>query len=363
MRSRRRKKILSKAAKAGQILVATGLLIILGLAASRVLRLPATAQSADLLRSKLTPDMIAIATASAGILLPVATFFFLAKRSKRSATLSPSVNSSISKTEAAPDYIPTTDKQTKASSPAATTDVINPAANQSEQGSILRSIARLEELAANMAQKATTAPNELPAQNELRELLVSQINSVISEDLVNTMRVRYGIDRMESSFADSKSRISRFMLSLRFRNLTVVMAGFSFAFCGIGSLLFFVMKNQPDQISGAQLVSLAIHIAIVIILEVLAYLCINFYQRGLGDLRYYQNELTNIESREAALHAALISGNESRVAELVSSLFATDRNALHIVNNTQISRRNGNSDQLVMMEAISQIADLARKMS
>ena len=363
MRSRRRKKILGKAAKVGQILVATGLLIILILAASRTLRLPATSQSTDLLRSKLTPDMIALATASAGILLPVAIFFFLARRSKRSAILSSLADSSTSMTEADADNTRTTEKQTKASAPAGTTDVITPIANQAEQSSILRSIERLEELAASMAQKATTAAVDLPAPSELRELLISQINNVISGDLIRTIRERYGIDHMESSFADSKSRISGVIQSLRLRNMTVVMTGFSFAFCGIGSLFFFVIKNQPDQISGAQLVSCAPHIAIVFILEVLAYFCMNLYQRGLGDLRYYQNEMTNIESREAALHAALISGNESQIAQFVSSLFATDRNALHVMNNAQVYRRNGNPDQLVAMEAISQIADLARKMS
>lgn len=363
MRSRRKKQILSRAAKIGQILVATGLLIILILTASKILQFPATSRSTDLLKSKLSPDIIAIGTASAAILFQVAIFFFLAKRSKRSATLSSLANSSTSMTEADAGNTRTTEKQTMASSPTGTTDEITPVANQAEQNTILSSIARLEELAASMAQKATTAPVDLPAQSELRELLVSQINNVISGDLIRTIRERYGIERMENSFTDSKSRISRVIQSLRLRNTTVVLTGFLFSFCGIGSLVFFVMKPQMQQTSGEQLLYFAPHMVIVFILEVLAYFCISLYKRGLSDLNYYQNEMTNIESREAALHAALLNGNESQVAGLVSSLFATDRNAIHIINNAQVSRRNGNSDQLVAMEAISQIAELARKMS
>jgi hypothetical protein len=338
-------------------------LITLILAASKILKFPATSWSTDLLKSKLPPDMMAIGTASAAILLQAAIFFFLARRSKRSATLSSLVDSSTSMTEADAGNPRTTEEETKASSPTCTTNVIPPVANQAEQNTIFSSIARLEELAASMAQKAMTTPVDLSAQSELRELLVSQINNVISGDLIRTIRERYGIDRMESSFADSKSRISGVIQSLRLRNMTVFLTGFLFAFCGIGSLVFFVMKIQMQQTSGERLVFFAPHIVIVLILEVLAYFCMNLHRRGLSDLRYYQNELTNIESREAALHAALLNGNESQVGGLISSLFATDRNAIHIINNAQVPRRNGNSDQLVAMEAISQIADLAKKMS
>ena len=54
-----------------------------------------------------------------------------------------------------------------------------------------------------------------------------------------------------------------------------------------------------------------------------------------------------------------MNGNESQI----SGLFATDRNAIHVIDSVPVFRRNGSSDQLVAMEAIGQIADLARKMS
>lgn len=204
---------------------------------------------------------------------------------------------------------------------------------------------------------------DLFADSELRALLVSQINNVISTDLIQTIRARYGIDRMESSFADSKSRISGFMNSIRYRGKAGVLTGFVFAVGGIGSLAFFVMKNPLHEVSSEQLVYFAPRMAIIVILEMLAYFCLNLYKHGLSDLRYYQNEMTNIESREAALHAALLNGNESQIAGLVSGLFATDRNAIHIIDSARVFRTNGRSDQLVAMEAIGQIADLARKMS
>ncbi len=350
---------------AGKILVAAAVLTVLIGAASKTWRSPGATRMIDLLWSKLTPDTIAIATASASILLPIAAVLFAARRSKQRATMSAFAELPSATSEADSENTATTEKQTDTSSPRNTAATATPVANQVEQHAMLSSIARLEELAASMAQKATTTPVDLSAESDLGQLLVSQINNVISKDLVQTIRERYGIDRVESSFADSKSRLSGVIKSLLLRNKAGVLMGVVFAVGGIGSLVFFGLKNPLHQISGEQLVYFAPRIAIVLILETLAYFCLNLYKHGLTDLRYYQNEITNIESREAALHAALLNGKESHIAGLISGLFATDRNAIHVidVDSVRVFRRNGNSDQLVAMEAIGQIADLARKIS
>jgi len=345
--------------------VAVGVLMVLIVAGLKMWQSPEASRIDALLNSKLTPDTIAIATASASILLPIAVVLFAARRSKQRAMISSSVELPSATSKEGEGKTPTTEKPTEMPTPSNTAPVVTPVTNQAEQNAILSSIARLEELAASMSQKATTAPIDLSAESELRQLLVSQINDMISSDLIQTIRARYGIDRMESSFADSKCRILGVVKSLLFRNKAGVWMGSLFAVCGIGFLGFFVMKNPVHEISAEQLVYFAPRIAIVLLLEMLAYFCLNLYKHGLRDLRYYLNEMTNVESREAALHAALLSGNESQISGLISGLFATDRNAIHVIDidSSRVFRRNGSSDQLVAMEAIGQIAELARKMS
>lgn len=95
-------------------------------------------------------------------------------------------------------------------------------------------------------------------------MLVSQINNVISRNLIQLIRERYGIDRMESSFADSKSRVSGVIQSLLYRNKAGVLSGFLFAIGGIGSLAYFVMKNPLHQVSGEQLVYFAPRMVIIL---------------------------------------------------------------------------------------------------
>lgn len=363
IRLRRRKKTFGKIVRTGQILVASGALTILIIAVSKTWQFPQAVRIFDMFNSKLTPDMIAVATAAASLLLLIAVVLVASRRSKQKATMSSLVELRSPTSGADAEKSATTENQTPTSSLSNTAEVITPVANKAEQIALLSSIARLEELAASMAQKATAAPVDLSADTELRELIASQIDNVISRDLIQTIRERYGIDRMESSFADSKSRISGVMNSLRFRNKAGILTAFLFAVCGIGCLAFFVMKNPLNQVSGEQIVDFVPRMALILILEMLAYFCLNLYKHGLRDLRYYQNEMTNIESREAALHAALLNGNESQIGGLVAGLFATDRNAVHVIDSARVYRTNGSSDQLVAMEAIGQIADLARKMS
>lgn len=80
----------------------------------------------------------------------------------------------------------------------------------------------------------------------------------------------------------------------------------------------------------------------------------------MDDLKYFEDEISDFESREAAIHAAMAGGNESQIAGIVTALIAVDRNEIRVAEQRVRLKTQDNINQRVPMEAISQIANLAK---
>lgn len=64
----------------------------------------------------------------------------------------------------------------------------------------------------------------------------------------------------------------------------------------------------------------------VLLIEVFSYFFLKLYKQNLDDIKYYQNELTNIESKNLALHIAKQSNNHKLLTVCVEELLSTERN-------------------------------------
>lgn len=64
----------------------------------------------------------------------------------------------------------------------------------------------------------------------------------------------------------------------------------------------------------------------VLLIEVFAYFFLRLYKQNLDDIKYYQNELTNIESKNLALLIAKQSNNHKLLTLCVEEFLSTERN-------------------------------------
>jgi cell fate (sporulation/competence/biofilm development) regulator YmcA (YheA/YmcA/DUF963 family) len=69
-------------------------------------------------------------------------------------------------------------------------------------------------------------------------------------------------------------------------------------------------------------------LSLVVILELFSYFFLRLYKAGLDEIKYFQNEATNIEQKVLALEVSLEKCDEVMVAESIKCLLATERNAL-----------------------------------
>ena len=67
-------------------------------------------------------------------------------------------------------------------------------------------------------------------------------------------------------------------------------------------------------------------ISIVFLVELFAYFFLNLYKSSLAEIKYYQNEMTNIEAQYTALLVALEKDDDQLKADILIQMAKTERN-------------------------------------
>jgi hypothetical protein len=130
-------------------------------------------------------------------------------------------------------------------------------------------------------------------------------------------------------FAPSVRRLSAELSALGRRNVTNLVFGIATAIMGVALIASFLFSNQepPTTLEGFA-VQFGPRLSLATFIEVFAYFFLRLYKEGLAEIKYYQNELTNIESRTVALEAAERSGDRATQNKVISLIARTERNGI-----------------------------------
>ncbi len=86
-----------------------------------------------------------------------------------------------------------------------------------------------------------------------------------------------------------------------------------------------------------EVISFLIHfiprLTFVLLIELFAYFFLKLYKSSLSEIKYFQNEITNIEAKHLALRAAFLAGSVTLSNKVISSFVDTERN--HILEKGQ----------------------------
>jgi len=110
-------------------------------------------------------------------------------------------------------------------------------------------------------------------------------------------------------------------------NLNLII-GSLIAIGGLAFLAFYVVtSSSPAQETWDQaFVRYLPRIALVFIIELLAYFFLRLYRFGATEIRYFQNELTNVEFWTAGFAFVLMSGDKTKGVDIASRLMTVERN-------------------------------------
>lgn len=140
--------------------------------------------------------------------------------------------------------------------------------------------------------------------------------------------------------------------------------GSTIALIGILSLAYF-LYSAPGEVGG---VEFFIHqlpkLSFVIVVEVFAYFFLRLYKNGFDEIKYFQNEITNIEMKVMSLKYAQDFKSEDMIKELAMHLMKTERNFILEKGQTTVSiekDRLQNISDSKLTSLISEIIKLKQK--
>lgn len=202
----------------------------------------------------------------------------------------------------------------------------------------------------------------LEAKDSVRKAVTSEITRDLEERVLASTDTSLARKSVMSEINASLSRLSRSSSDLSRRGTVNLLTGIGLAVLGFGvlgySLLTFDSSTLRTIDSWAPWVTL--RIAFVVVIEVLAYFFLRMYKNAQEDIKYFQNEITNLEMRAIGITLALIPNATDRQIEIALLLATTERNFVMAKDQTTIDLERRKIDASNQAELARSVGDIIR---
>lgn len=172
-------------------------------------------------------------------------------------------------------------------------------------------------------------------KNKLFELFESKLEKNLSQEFLETIQQKFGADILASErysdlqrdMIEFKERLRLEIRRLSLRANTNLAIGSVTTLVAVIVLYITIVSNHINFNDSVSMISYFIpRISLVIFIEVFAFFFLKLYKSNLDNVRYYHNEMTNIETRIIALKSSIINADKSTINEVIKELSKTERN-------------------------------------
>lgn len=141
-----------------------------------------------------------------------------------------------------------------------------------------------------------------------------KIKKIVFEEVFNS-QIERSIERLREEKASSFRR-GNF-------NLTI---GVMISSVG-GYIAYTFIQKLPTADNTVQLFSYTLpRLSFFMLMILLAFFFLNLYRKGMDDIKYYQNEITNMEAKYLSLQMAKSMNNHKLISSILEQLVKTERN-------------------------------------
>ncbi|MBY5873740.1 hypothetical protein HFN53_17115 [Rhizobium leguminosarum] len=138
------------------------------------------------------------------------------------------------------------------------------------------------------------------------------------------------VSLVSEGIAASQQRLSNEVESLGRRANVNLSIGFLVSLVGMIALAVFIWTATSELDGDVNVMQVVVRfltkLSLVVFMQVFAYFFLRLYRYSLFEIKYFQNELTNIEQKYIALNVAMQSGNKDAVAKIAAELSKAERN-------------------------------------
>jgi hypothetical protein len=229
--------------------------------------------------------------------------------------------------------------------------------------------ASIRELTSTKIDMPTLAEDKLLAI--LRETISISLSQeafkAIDEELLKRQQKAQEIDSLVLNFDAIRDRLIKETGNLSRRaNLNLVI-GF-LTTLGAGGLLLYLVFRLPLDLAGIPkeeylwriLAHYLPRFFTIVFIEIFAFFFLRLYKSGLSDIKYYQNELSNVELKLASLKAALAIDDAESTKLVIAELSKTERNFVLKSGETTIELEKLKTEKGNMKYIVEQIASIIK---
>jgi len=169
----------------------------------------------------------------------------------------------------------------------------------------------------------------------IRELVNEKTNEVLTNELLNKIDNRYSKDFIKSKREEIlynnlntiEQNIDSYIEKITRNaniNLIIGILTTSVAVVVLGTIIF--QDYEPFKNDTELIAFFVPRISISLIIEIFSFFFLRLYKRNLDDIKYFENERTNLKLKRIALNFASSNPNEKTQQIVVESLIQTERN-------------------------------------
>ncbi|MDC5266303.1 hypothetical protein OHW76_14530 [Acinetobacter baumannii] len=165
---------------------------------------------------------------------------------------------------------------------------------------------------------------------EVTNLIRNKIESASTENYFKEFKEKVKVEAIVEFFLQEaksiETRVNGEINRLSKSAIINLSLGMMLSIGGILYLGSFVVNAQSFDSLEKMFINTFPKAIFVLLIEVFAYFFLKLYKQSLDDIKYYQNELTNIESKNLALQIAKQSNNHKLLTLCVEEFLSTERN-------------------------------------
>ncbi len=167
------------------------------------------------------------------------------------------------------------------------------------------------------------------ADNEkLCESLRFAVTKQLEETTLDELRSHFSLDDIIQNADSARRRLNNAIKVTGGRVTRNLAWGILFALVAIVVLTVFLFQTPEKNDLTTATIFFIPRLAFVGIIQTISYFFLRLYRGGIEDLKYYQNEVTNIELRICGVHTALAHGTDEAKTAAIQSLLKTERNQI-----------------------------------
>ncbi len=202
--------------------------------------------------------------------------------------------------------------------------------------------------------------------------VIDKVNMTLSGTFISAIEEKYSSAIVKSAeasalfraAADLQERLSRTSVYLGTRATTNLLIGIgTTALAAFGLIYVVFASHEPITDSTALVAYYLPRLSFIVFIEVFAYFFLRLYKGNIDDVKYYQNELTNVEAKVLALRSALVAGNPALIRNVAETLAKTERNNILRKGKSTLELERAKLDNTQTGNSIAKVLEMFKAVS